>query len=547
MEDLQDEEKCYLGLDFSTQQIKAVVINDQLEVTAETHVHFDSMLPEYRTSGGVHANGRKVTAPTIMWVHALDMLMDKLRVAGVEFSRVCGISGAGQQHGSVFWRRGAAEILDKCQPDKFLHTQLSSAFSVQDSPVWMDSSTSDQCSQLEQAVGGPVNLANITGSRAYERFTGSQIRKLVETRPECYHNCERISLVSSFAASLFTGKIVDIDWADAGGMNLLDITSRTWDQSLLEAVGPDLASKLGTPVSGNTVVGSVSEYMQERYGFSASCVVAVFTGDNPSSLAGLAMRPGDIGLSLGTSDTVFVWLDRPQPQLTGHVWPSPVDDQAYMALLCYKNGSLTRERIRDSCANGCWNIFSELIDSTPRGNFGNIGFYFDHPEIVPDGIQGDFRFNRNDEPASRFASNETEVRALVESQMVAKRIHAERMGFSVTSETTRILVTGGASVNTVIQQVIADVFNAKVYTMAAPNSAALGGAYRARYCYLHHGDTEMDPDLTFSRMMEPVMETAHLVASPNKDAVMVYAPIIERYKKLENIVVDNFKASSKES
>ena len=112
-------------------QIKAVVINDQLEVTAETHVHFDSMLPEYRTSGGVHATGRKVTAPTIMWVHALDMLMDKLRVAGVEFANVCAISGAGQQHGSVFWRRGAGDILDKCQPDKFLHTQLSSAFSVQ--------------------------------------------------------------------------------------------------------------------------------------------------------------------------------------------------------------------------------------------------------------------------------------------------------------------------------------------------------------------------------------------------------------------------------
>ena len=29
-------------------QIKAVVVNSGLEVTAETHVHFDSMLPEYR-------------------------------------------------------------------------------------------------------------------------------------------------------------------------------------------------------------------------------------------------------------------------------------------------------------------------------------------------------------------------------------------------------------------------------------------------------------------------------------------------------------------
>ena len=138
------------------------------------------------------------------------------------------------------------------------------------------------------------------------------------------------------------------------------------------------------------------------------------------------------------------------------------------------------------------------------------GMYFDHPEIVPDGIQGDFRFNKGDEPASRlesngraqclnhrsrFASKETEVRALIEGQLMAKRIHAERVGFKV-DPNTRILVTGGASVNQAILQVIADVFNAAVYTQVrwshqytcnipaiylqpASNSAALGGAYRA--------------------------------------------------------------------
>ena len=147
--------------------------------------------------------------------------------------------------------------------------------------MWMDSSTGDQCVQLETAVGGAGQLATITGSRAYERFTGSQIRKLVKQRPEWYNNTERISLVSSFAASLLAGKIVDIDWSDAGGMNLLDINSRSWDQTLLDvssnevaaiiifnrilqAVGTDMASKLGTPVSSKTVVGTVSEYMFER-------------------------------------------------------------------------------------------------------------------------------------------------------------------------------------------------------------------------------------------------------------------------------------------
>ena len=45
-----------------------------------------------------------------------------------------------------------------------------------DSPVWMDSSTSAECRKLEEAVGGAQRLADITGSRAYERFTGNQGR-----------------------------------------------------------------------------------------------------------------------------------------------------------------------------------------------------------------------------------------------------------------------------------------------------------------------------------------------------------------------------------
>jgi len=528
------QERHYIGFDFSTQQIKGVVINSRLEVTAETHVHFDSMLPEYRTSGGVHTSARGVvTAPPIMWVKGLDMLLDKLRVAGLDFTTVAGLSGAGQQHGSVYWRKGCDQLLGSLKPERFLFDQLVSAFSVQDSPIWMDSSTTKQCEMLEDVLGGPEKLSEVTGSRAYHRFTGAQIAKLMQQKPEVYAATEKISLVSSLAASLFVGQVVGIDWADAGGMNLLDIRSKDWNKDLLEAAGEDLADKLGPPVPSSSVVGTVSEYMQERYGFPSDCIVGAFTGDNPSSLAGLAMREGDIGLSLGTSDTVFVWLKEPRPQLTGHVWPNPVEEQAFMALLCYKNGSLTRERIRDTCAEGNWDIFNELLNSTTRGNYGNIGIYFDHPEIVPDGVQGDFRFNKSDEPVTRFASKETEVRALLEGQMIAKRIHAERMGFKLDPE-TRILVTGGASINSAILQVIADVFNAKVYTQSAANSAAMGGAYRALHL------TQGGPDLCqFSEVVAPVAGAARLMASPSKDAVAIYGPMMDRYQRLESYLMDH--------
>lgn len=49
-----------------------------------------------------------------------------------------------------------------------LHVCAQDCFLLSDSPVWMDSSTSIQCQQLETAVGGARRLAETTGSRAYE-------------------------------------------------------------------------------------------------------------------------------------------------------------------------------------------------------------------------------------------------------------------------------------------------------------------------------------------------------------------------------------------
>lgn len=37
-----------------------------------------------------------MVVPSLMWVKALDMILDKLRVCGVDFSRVTAISGCAQ-------------------------------------------------------------------------------------------------------------------------------------------------------------------------------------------------------------------------------------------------------------------------------------------------------------------------------------------------------------------------------------------------------------------------------------------------------------------
>ncbi|KAG7223002.1 hypothetical protein INR49_029224 [Caranx melampygus] len=439
------------------------------------------------TQGGVHLHADRlaVTSPVLMWVKALDLLLDKMKKAGFDFSKVRALSGSGQQHGSVYWRRRASKTLNQLDSDQDLYQQLQGSFSVSDSPVWMDSSTSLQCQDLQAAVGGALRLAQITGSRAYERFTGNQIAKLRQRRLDQYQDTERISLVSSFAASLFLGDYAAIDYSDGSGMNLLDIRTRTWSEICLEATAPHLDQLLGAPVPSSSVLGPISSYFVHRYGFSDSCRVVAFTGDNPASLAGMRLQQGDITVSLGTSDTVFLWIQQPCPALEGHIFSNPVDWEAYMALLCFKNGSLTRERIRDECAEGSWEVFSAALRDTLPGNKGNIGFYFDTMEITPPAV-GVYRFDQDDTEVSSFSS-QVEVRAVVEGQFLSRRVHAEQLGYSILPG-TRVLATGGASSNREILQVLSDVFNAQVYTIDLSDSACLGSAYRAL-----HGNNQTTP------------------------------------------------------
>lgn len=116
----------FLGFDSSTQQLKALVIDKGLNVVTEASVHFDSDLPEFKTQGGVHQQEDKltVTAPTVLWIKAFDLVLRRLKEKGLEFESIAGVSGTGQQHGSVYWKNGARETLKNLQSGKSLYEQL---------------------------------------------------------------------------------------------------------------------------------------------------------------------------------------------------------------------------------------------------------------------------------------------------------------------------------------------------------------------------------------------------------------------------------------
>ncbi|RCN31569.1 hypothetical protein ANCCAN_22645 [Ancylostoma caninum] len=305
-------------------------------------------------------------------------------------------------------------------------------------------------------------------------------------------------------------------------MNLMDIRTQTWSSTCLASIdGGDeqrtsLRAKLGLLANPLRPLGSISHYMVKRYGFSDKCQILPFLGDNPASLAGLNLAKGDVGISLGTSDTLFFTTPEYKPCVDAHVFShfSGRNDE-FMALVCFKNGSLTRERIRKQL--GCqWSNFGTLLSKTPPGNSGNIGLYFDEDEIAPRVKKGDFRFVKGGKyrPVKEFTP-EVEARALLEGQSLLKLLYAKTMGCQIGKG--RLFLTGGASTNVDLQRILSDMFAMDAYILNVPDSAALGGAMLARYVYYapslsyydYYKDTSTEkvavPNLENSRIYEQML------------------------------------------
>ena len=530
----------YLGLDASTQSLTATLIDvgtGRHQIVAETSLVYDSELPSYGTSRGVlrGADPAVVVAPPLMWVEALDRVMARLvQTHPDEMKRVAAISGSAQQHGSVYLNDRWPRALAGATADQPLATQIPEAFARPVAPVWMDSSTTEDCEAIERAVGGTTALARQTGSRAFERFTGPQIHSFAHRTPEAYALTTRIHLVSSFHASLLAGADAPIDVGDGSGMNLMDLASRSWWPVALDATAPDLGRRLPPVRPSWAIAGVLAPYWRERYGLPAAKVVA-WSGDNPCSLIGSGLvREGQLGVSLGTSDTVcgMMRTARFHEAGVGYLSASPTGD--YMGTTVFKNGSLARERVRDQYGLD-WAGFSAALRSTPPGNLVALMLPWFDPEITPHVITPGVR--RSDlDPADGPAN----VRAIVEAQMMAMANHSRWMEAGSGMEAgsldpaRRIYASGGASGNRDVLQVMADVFGAEVVRSRAGNAAALGAALRAWHADCLDGGQPIGWDEVVADFTAP--DPAWRV-QPRPEAVATYRQLRERYAQFETAAV----------
>ena len=480
----------YAGFDCSTQSLSVVVIDaDARTVVFRDALHFEEPFFASPEPGVVHASPR-------IWASALETMVGRM-AQHIDRNALRAISGSAQQHGSVYC--GAA-------PDVLVRAT---------SPIWMDNSTGRECREIEASLGGADAVAQLTGSRAFPRFTGPQIRKFARAEPDDYARTTRIHLVSSYLASLLIGQHAPIDHADGSGMTLMDIRAREWSARAVDATAPGLHEKLPPLVASSTVIGHLQPQWQRRFGLPAVRIVA-WSGDNPCSLIGTGLvAEGQLAVSLGTSDTIFGPMREPRVSGdgTGHVFASPTGD--YMGITVFRNGSLARERVRDQFGLD-WAGFSASLNATPAGNYGAMMLPWFEPEITPD-VPRPFPTSQgldDAEPARH-------VRALVEAQMMALWRHSAWMGVAPRT----IYATGGASANREILQVMADVFDADVYRFESTDSAALGAALRA-----WQADAGLPWDEVAAGFTGALDESRVI---PERNHVDLYRSLRARYAELE--------------
>ncbi|TKA37460.1 putative D-xylulose kinase A, partial [Friedmanniomyces simplex] len=190
-------------------------------------------------------------------------------------------------------------------------------------------------------------------------------------------------------------------------------------------------------------------------------------------------------VSLGTSTTFLMSTPLWRPDPAYHFMNHPTTPGLYMFMLCYKNGGLAREQIRDqlpgaAAASRSWDRFNEVALATPLLSQKNpsdpmrLGLYFPRPEIVPNLHAGQWRYTYHPstgaltpQPASFLPDD---ARTILESQFLSLRLRSSKLVKSEThpSNTTsatkplppqprRVYLVGGGSANPAIARLCGEV------------------------------------------------------------------------------------------
>ncbi|KAL0061327.1 hypothetical protein AAF712_011844 [Marasmius tenuissimus] len=450
----------FLGLELAVDQLRATIVDENLDLVGVECVDFDTELPDYQTTGGIFTSpGEAYTTPVEMWIRALDMLLQKLHQTSL-LPRIKSISGCAQ-HALVWWKSTAVPSLSSLDPHLPLHNHFAApSFSLPNTPTAQDTSSHTHALAIEALLGGPDRMAQRVGTCATASLVAAQLLRVRETWPqEVWARTGRVQLASAFLASLISGKWVSMSegeacatgiWVHGPGTsgsaagNVVGTGPQGyWDENVLDIVGGSreegrrVRGWLGdVDVSGGArKIGNVSRYLVDRFGFDSETIVTPFTSDYLATYLSVCPSPSDAVLSFGPMDSLLTPVASYVPTRLYNLFPHPAQEpgekRKYIAVLTSRNADVPRALVRDMYTKS-WSAFDRLVAIVPPG--GSIGlddklFSYWHlqGDIYPlERVKGIFRFETGVK-VQEFRDLRANPRCLVESQILSFRVRWGRM------------------------------------------------------------------------------------------------------------------------
>ena len=372
-------------------------------------------------------------------------------------------------------------------------------------PIWMDSSTTAECAEIAAAVGGNDVLARHTGSRAFERFTGSADPEVLQAGAagvlgDRSHSSRQ--LVPGVAARRPTraDRPGDASGHEPDGPGDVRLVARCARRHRARARRP----KLPLIAPGWTVVGQLSPLL--------AGAARPSTGEGHRVVGRQSVQPHRHGprargtrRDLARDERHDLRADaRAAGRSARHGPRVRRADRRLHGPHVFKNGSLARERIRDAFGL-TWADFSRALATTPPGNEGRILLPWFEPEITPTSpTPGVHRFGLapDDGPGNVRGGR----RGAADGAGAALALDGRR-------RSTRSTPPAAPSANREILQVMADVFGADVYQFEVGNSACLGAALRAFHADAVSEGRAVTWDEVVEGVAEPVQSTPRAARS----------------------------------
>ena len=490
-----------LGIDVSTTATKAVLIDESGVVRGVGTSEYGFEVPHPLWSE---------QDPQLWWDGAVAAIRSVLASTRVHGEDVAAIGLTGQMHGLV--------LLD--ERNDILRPAI----------LWNDQRTAAECDAIRATIGRDRLIA-ITGNDALTGFTAPKLVWVRDHEPEIWRQVAHVLLPKDLVRLRLTGDHAT-DKADGAGTILFDLAARDWSAEVIDALEID-RRWLPRTFEGPDITGVVSESAAAATGLRAGTPVIAGGGDQAASAVGLgAVDAGTPALSLGTSGVVFAPTDRPivEPGGRVHAFCHAVPDRWHlMSVMLSAAGSL--RWYRDTIAPGV--AYADLTDAAADVPAGSDGLWFlpylsGERSPYPDPLARGAFVGLTVRHERRHLT-----RAVLEGVAFGLRDGLDLMLAAGMPQPTRIRATGGGTASGVWRQILADVLEAEIATVAATEGAAYGAGVLAAVGAGWHRSVGAAAE-------EWVVAT--VAASPGPDAA-IYREHHARYRELYPALSPTFRSS----